>query len=231
MTAAETTADLRARVDRRFRKHSGAMGIPEHVVLHEVPVDSIETNRDTIRHGLTNAGRPTDHLDAPTVPDTATHGDYAVKAAAQVDRYLDAAAMRRRIDVLAVGQWRAVAGDLIGFEVKATRSDLQTELRDPLKAEAGARYCHRWWLVLPSLDLIAGLTLPDRWGVLVRRGPGLGIARQAATVTPDPLPPRLLASIAASATNQGLDNDARGLDAVSLHVRRRWPGYSVTLDT
>ncbi|QTV79468.1 hypothetical protein [Microbacterium sp. NIBRBAC000506063] len=56
-----------------------------------------------------------------------------------------------------------------GFEVKVSRADWLTELRDPEKAEAWARYCHYFWLVVADKTIVHD-DLPDGWGSSSRTG-------------------------------------------------------------
>lgn len=82
----------------------------------------------------------------------------ADKTGAGASRYADAVIM---------GLWPSRGLLLEGFEVKVSKSDLRKELRTPEKAEAIAKYCDKWWLVLGSKDLMDGVGLiPENWGVL-----------------------------------------------------------------
>lgn len=79
-------------------------------------------------------------------------------------------------------------GGLIGFEVKVSRVDVINELADPTKADAWARYCSRWWLVVPDPALIEGLDIPDAWGVMSppsgRRTRSMTVCRVAPPLQP-----------------------------------------------
>lgn len=81
------------------------------------------------------------------------------------------------------GSYRQV---LHGHEVKVSRSDWLTELRDPTKADAWKRYCDKWWLVAPK-DVVRG-DLPEGWGWMVPSGKGLRVVVQAPLLTPEPMP-------------------------------------------
>lgn len=217
MTPAETTADLKARIGRRYRKMGQATGIPQHVVMFEVPVDSVETRADLeaeARLAAMNNGASLADLGPGYYGGGAAGGDRPAK--------------RRRIDALAVGQWGTASGRLLGFEVKATRSDLLAELRTPLKAEAGARYCHEWWLVVPDMAIVAGDPLEVvtglGWGVLARHGKGLTVKVASRRRDPDPPTASLLAAVVASATTQAIDNDASGLVATGRRLAARYTG-------
>lgn len=72
----------------------------------------------------------------------------------------------RRADLIWHGATAAAGGELIGHEVKVTRSDLISELADLTKSDPWQRYCNRWFLVLPDFALADGLELPPTWGVL-----------------------------------------------------------------
>jgi hypothetical protein len=73
----------------------------------------------------------------------------------------------RRADALWVPVNTAMRGQLVGYEVKVSRSDVLQELRDPMKADAWERHCSQWWLVVPNAGLLQGLDVPERWGVML----------------------------------------------------------------
>lgn len=76
---------------------------------------------------------------------------------------------------------------LIGHEVKVSRSDWLTELRDPEKAEAWKRYCHGWYLVVPQAEIVRDRELPEGWGLMVKRGKSVQIVVRAPRLKPEPL--------------------------------------------
>lgn len=81
---------------------------------------------------------------------------------------------RRLVDAMAIGMWPSTKHIIHGFEVKASRADLRNELARPDKAGAAEREVDRFWLVVPSLELITGTgrqenllpRIPSAWGVL-----------------------------------------------------------------
>ena len=101
--------------------------------------------------------------------------------------------MIRRADFIAQD---CHAGLLLhGHEVKVTRSDWLTELRDPLKAEAIKRYCDRWWLVAADKAIVRD-DLPDGWGLMVPDKTGrLRTIRRAPVLSPEPMPTAFRASL------------------------------------
>lgn len=77
---------------------------------------------------------------------------------------------------------------LHGHEVKVSRSDWLTELRDPTKAEAFKRYMHHWWLVVSDASIVKPGELPEGWGLMVKSGDVLRAKVKAPRLTPEPLP-------------------------------------------
>jgi hypothetical protein len=112
-------------------------------------------------------------------------------------RELQAPDSMRRADVLWVPLDSQRRGQLWGYEIKVSRSDVITELRDPTKADAWLKYCDRWWLVVADRKHVEGLEVPAHWGILappegrnkrlmtvIRRAPDLQpVSRDAAFTT------------------------------------------------
>jgi hypothetical protein len=107
---------------------------------------------------------------------------------------------QRIADYIAIDTWASSGYALHGHEVKVTRSDLLAELRQPEKAEAFARYCDYWWLVIPTKELLRPTdAIPETWGVMVVvAGSKLRVLRSARRCIPEPMPPSLVASFARS---------------------------------
>lgn len=72
-----------------------------------------------------------------------------------------------RCDALHVGFTSASGRVLTGHEVKVTRSDWLAELRKVGKADTWADQCHRWFLVVPTADLVQPGELPAGWGLMI----------------------------------------------------------------
>lgn len=107
---------------------------------------------------------------------------------------IQAPASSRRADLI----WQGVTAsgrELVGHEIKVTRADLLTELADPAKSDPWMRYCDRWYLVVPTLDLIEGLDLPPAWGLMTppsgRRTRSMTVALKAPKLKPDEQGPAL----------------------------------------
>ena len=85
----------------------------------------------------------------------------------------------RTCDAMAVGLWPSSGHKLLGFEIKVSRADWLRELKDPWKAEAFAKFCDEWWLVIPRADMVKPGELPEGWGVMVPHSSGLKRAHHA----------------------------------------------------
>lgn len=85
-----------------------------------------------------------------------------------------------------------------GHEVKVSRSDWLTELKDPTKAEVFKRYMHHWWLAVPDASIVKPGELPDGWGLLVASGGKLRAKVKAPRLTPESLPTDLAMSLMAA---------------------------------
>jgi hypothetical protein len=101
----------------------------------------------------------------------------------------------RKADLIWLGCTAAAGNYLIGHEVKVSRADVMVELADLTKTDPWQRFCDQWWLVIPSPALIAGLTLPDSWGVLIppsgRRTRSMTVHREAPALKPAEQAPAL----------------------------------------
>lgn len=74
---------------------------------------------------------------------------------------------RRWSDALAVQLWESRGLEITGFEVKVSRQDWIKELKNPDKADAIAKYCHSWYLVLGDENIIQFGELPMNWGLMI----------------------------------------------------------------
>lgn len=71
-------------------------------------------------------------------------------------------------DLIAIHTWASRGLRVVGHEIKVSRSDWQTELRKPEKADAFWRFCHQWFLVVPEpyRAIVHDGELPPNWGLL-----------------------------------------------------------------
>lgn len=71
----------------------------------------------------------------------------------------------RHADALVMSLFPSRGLTLSGFELKQSRTDWLKELRDASKADAIARYCHFWNLVVSDLAIVKEGELPPTWGM------------------------------------------------------------------
>lgn len=69
----------------------------------------------------------------------------------------------RWADALVQELWPSDGLKLMGFELKASRSDLRHELADLSKHQMFAQYCHRWTLVTWDTAVVGTLEIPEDW--------------------------------------------------------------------
>jgi hypothetical protein len=70
-------------------------------------------------------------------------------------------------------------------EIKTSRADLVSELRQPEKSAAWMQRANRFWLTVPQPALVADLSIPEEWGVLALPFGSLPVVlREAPPLTP-----------------------------------------------
>lgn len=107
----------------------------------------------------------------------------------------------RYCDALALQTWPSRGLTAHGFEIKVDRRDVLRELRQPRKADAFQRWCDRWWLIVPGLEVIADLPLPETWGVMIAKKGRLAVHREAPELAPEPWGKPFVAALARSLTD------------------------------
>lgn len=103
-------------------------------------------------------------------------------------------------------RWWIKAPIFHGHEVKVSRSDWLTELRDPTKAETFRRHMHFWWLVVSDKSIVRD-DLPEGWGLMVKSGDKLrALVKPTPNLEPEPMPNGLIGSLlrATHATEQAI---------------------------
>lgn len=101
---------------------------------------------------------------------------------------------RRTADFIAMDLWPSKGLCLHGHEVKVSRSDWLTELKDPEKAGEFIPYMDYWWLVVSDPRIVRPGELPDGWGLLAKNGTHLFVKRQAKHRSPEPMPKTMMAA-------------------------------------
>lgn len=109
---------------------------------------------------------------------------------------------RRTADYIALDTWQSKLA-LHGHEIKVSRSDWLTELKQPEKAAEFTPYMHYWWIVAAYAGIVREGELPDGWGLLVPRGGRLVAAVRAQRNEAKPLPLSRLAAFARAIAVRG----------------------------
>lgn len=76
----------------------------------------------------------------------------------------------RAADLIALGIWPSRGLEIVGFEVKASRTDWLNELKNPAKADVIASQCDRWYLAVTDKSIVQPGELPAKWGLIVPHG-------------------------------------------------------------
>jgi hypothetical protein len=131
---------------------------------------------------------------------------YESKDYALIPRVADGtgATKTRTVDALAMCLYPSRGNYIHGFEIKVSRADWLVELKNPAKAEAIARYCDRWWLVVSDDSFVKPGELPERWGLLAVKAGRLKVIHPAPilpSLVPDYLRPFLAAMQRAAQEN------------------------------
>lgn len=100
----------------------------------------------------------------------------------------------RTADAIAMSTWPSRGLELHGFEIKITRSDWLSELKNPGKAEKIAQFCDRWWIVAPK-DIIKVEEIPTNWGLYVPYRDTLKVVKEAKKLDAIPINRLFLAAI------------------------------------
>ena len=104
------------------------------------------------------------------------------------------AGAKRTADLMVRDVWDSTGHVLHGFEVKVSRSDWLSELRDPSKAERFKRHCDYWWLAVSDVSIVRD-DLPDGWGLVVISGDSMRIRTRAKRLVPEPMPTEMRVSL------------------------------------
>lgn len=76
----------------------------------------------------------------------------------------------RYADAVAMNLWPSRGLEVIGFEVKVSRSDWLAELKNPRKSAAIQDFCDRWFIVAGHKAVVQTGELPPTWGLMVVQG-------------------------------------------------------------
>lgn len=72
----------------------------------------------------------------------------------------------RHADAVVMSLWPSRGLDIYGVEIKVSRSDWLSEMRNPEKADAIAQYCDGWYVAVSRSEIIQMGELPKTWGLI-----------------------------------------------------------------
>ena len=127
----------------------------------------------------------------------------------------------RYCDWFSYGVWNSTGGNIIGHEIKVSRSDWLREIQDPNKAEACAKYCTHWYIVAPR-GLIKPEELHAEWGLMELSSGKLKISRPAVRKKPQVIEGRLLGEIMRRLQKNSRDDsliEARAVELADFKIR------------
>lgn len=101
----------------------------------------------------------------------------------------------RSLDAVSMGMWPSRGCLIEGYELKVSRGDWLGELKEPEKAEAIARFCDRFWLVVGDERVIRPGEVPPLWGILRARGRRLECDREASPLDAHDRPAAFVAAL------------------------------------
>ncbi len=110
----------------------------------------------------------------------------------------------RTADAMAMGLWPSSGLQLVGFELKVSRSDWLHEVKSPDKHQEMKQFCDKWYLVVPDESIIKEGELPEDWGLMVASGRGrtIKVKKEAPSLAPVDVDRLLLASIFRNVTEK-----------------------------
>ncbi len=150
----------------------------------------------------------------------------------------------RAADALAFGLWSTRGHDLHGFEIKVSRSDWLSELRNPKKADDIAKFCSYWWLVIGNGDEAKLEEIPEMWGLMSLEQKGedkvLKMIKKAPKLEAQPLNIPMIAGILrrcsesmvpyCTISEQLQERYKAGVEAGQVQVQSRVVNIQVQLD-
>lgn len=100
----------------------------------------------------------------------------------------------RAADALVVSVWPSRGVWFAGVEVKISRGDWRSELKNPEKSTEIQKFCDYWW-VAAAPEVVADGEVPSNWGLIEVDGAKARIIKDAPRLTPAPLTSEFIASV------------------------------------
>jgi hypothetical protein len=108
-----------------------------------------------------------------------------------------------RADAIAMHLWPSAPQglELVGFELKVSRSDWLRELKQPYKADPIKQFCDRWYVVCANDKIVKYVDeLPKGWGLIFAEDGNLVTFIEAPKLNPLPLDRAFIAALMRRAT-------------------------------
>lgn len=103
----------------------------------------------------------------------------------------------RFADAIGISLFPSNGISLTGYEIKTSRTDLLSELRDLSKSQAIKQFCDYWILIVSDADILKGkVQPPDDWGIWIWYGEDyLHVKKKPMELYPQPVDRYFLASL------------------------------------
>ena len=101
----------------------------------------------------------------------------------------------RVADAMAFNMYGSTGYEILGFEIKVSRSDFLSELKDMSKSDEIMSYCDKWYLAVSDANIVQDGELPKNWGLLVLKDGKLMQKVRAIPTKTEPMPDYFIASI------------------------------------
>lgn len=108
----------------------------------------------------------------------------------------------RIADAMAFNMYGSTGYEIIGFEIKVSRSDFLSELKDMSKSDEIMSYCDKWYLVVSDEKIVQEGELPKNWGLLIIKNGKLVQKVRATIQKTAPMPLSFIASILRRSGNE-----------------------------
>jgi hypothetical protein len=108
----------------------------------------------------------------------------------------------RIADAMAFNMYQSTGYEILGFEIKVSRSDWLSELKHMSKSNDILEYCDKWFLVVPDANIVKDGELPKNWGLLVLKGDKLVVKVRPTLMPVKPMPDHFIASILRRSSNE-----------------------------
>lgn len=96
-------------------------------------------------------------------------------------------ASKRHADAVVMSLWPSRGLTVTGVEIKVSRSDWVSELKQPEKADAIAKYVDHWYVAVSDASIVHKGELPPTWGLIACNWGKARIITPAPALSPVPL--------------------------------------------